>query len=308
MSHYGRNLSGRYLERRRRTGFLALAGALALLVASALDHTFLKPVRDGVMSWSEPLVKGGVRLIDPMRAFLSRVVGPFTHTDDIERLRAENMRLKAAAIRTEEIERENRDLARLLRLSPGPALESVAARVIAVSPDLVAAAVTIGAGLDQRVGVGDPVLAGEGLFGRVVRAGATTATVARLVDARSRVPVVVGPQQARALLTGDGSGMPRLEFISSEGVVSEGDGVTTSGVGGVIARGLVVGRVIREASGWRVQLPGGMDIPRVVAVMRGLQSGDDRGGRVDVGQGFGPGLNLIERRRVANRVRAGGSP
>lgn len=236
MSAYGRTDRGRSGQGRMRAGVLVMAVGLALLGVSAFDQTLLTPVRDAVVSWSGPLVERSAGIVEPLRAFVGRVVAPFTDADQIERLRAENTRLKAAAIRVEEIERDNRDLARLLRLSPGPALESVAARVISVSPDLVSAAIIISAGVEQRVGVGDPVVANEVLFGRVVRAGATTATVVRLVDVRSRVPVVVGPQQARAVLTGDGSGAPRLDFISPEGVVREGDGVMTSGVGGVIAQ------------------------------------------------------------------------
>jgi rod shape-determining protein MreC len=308
MSAYGRTDRGRSVQGRMRAGVLAVAVGLALLGVSALDQTLLAPTRNAIVAWSEPIVSWGARNTEPVRSVLAHVVAPFSGADEIERLRAENVQLKAAAIRVEEVERDNRDLTRLLRLSPGPAVESVAARVMSVSPDLVSSAIMIGAGLDQLVGVGDPVVANDVLFGRVVRAGAITATVVRLVDVRSRVPVVVGPHQARAVLTGDGSGAPRLEFISPEGVVREGDGVMTSGVGGVIARGLVVGRVIREPSGWRVQLPGGSDVPRVVAVLRRLQSGDEPGVRVDVGQGFGPGLTILERRRVANRVRAGGSP
>jgi rod shape-determining protein MreC len=308
MSEYGRNLSGQDVQKRTRAGVLAMAVALALLFVEAVDQTILTPLRDGVVSWSAPVIERGARSLEPVRAFVSDILTSFTFADEIERLRAENARLKGDAIRLEEVEHGNRELARLLRLSPGPTFESVAARVIAVSPDLVSASITVGVGRDQHVGVGDTVVANDVLFGRVVWAGAETSTIIRLRDERSRVPVVVGSQQARAVLTGDGLSNPKLEFISPDGVVREGDGVLTSGVGGLIARGLVVGRVIREASGWRVDLPGGHDVPRVVAVVRGVQPGDDPSARVDVGQDYGPAPGRLERRRIANRARVGGAP
>lgn len=315
MSAYGRKYGGQGLQGRTRAGALAVAAALVLLILSAVDQTLLMPLRNFIVGWSGLVVERGAGFVEPVRAFVGLAVAPFSNAEEIGRLRAENTRLKAAAIRLEELEQDNRDLGRMLKLSPGPAIESVAARVIGVAPDLVAATITIGAGLDQRVGLGDAVVANDVLFGRVVRLGAGSATVVRLVDARSRVPVVVGHKQIRAILTGDGSSAPRLEFISPAGGAREGDSVMTSGVGGVIARGLIVGRVIADSSGWRVELPAGHDVPRTVAVLRFTQpdSGpsqptEDTAGRVDAGQGFGPGLSLLERRRFANRARAGGSP
>lgn len=308
MSAYRRTYSGQNFDRRRCVGMIAIAAACALLIVEATDHAALSPLRALVAAWSEPIIARGARTVEPVRVFVARVAETFFNADEITRLRAETTRLKAAAIRLEAVERENRDLVALLRLSTGPASTTVAARVIAVSPDLVSAAITIGVGRDQGVGIGDPVVADGVLFGRVVRVGAATATLVRLVDARSRVPVVVGAQQVRAVLTGDGTREPQLDHISPDAIVRDGDGVTTSGVGGIVARGLVVGRVIRDTAGWRVQLPGGQDTPRVVAVVRFPSPGDDAGGRVDVGQGDGQGLSLLERRRMANRARVGGPP
>jgi rod shape-determining protein MreC len=89
-----------------------------------------------------------------------------------------------------------------------------------------------------------------------------------LTDVSSRIPVLVDRTDARAMLSGDGSGNPKLEFVRGVGAVQAGDRILTSGDGGGLPRGLPIGVAARGIDGsWRVKLfsdRGAIDYVRVL--------------------------------------------
>jgi len=89
-----------------------------------------------------------------------------------------------------------------------------------------------------------------------------------LTDVASRTPVLVDRTDARALLTGDGSDNPRLEFVRGAGSVQAGDRILSSGDGGGLPRGIPIGVAAKGIDGsWRVKLfsdRGAIDYVRVL--------------------------------------------
>jgi rod shape-determining protein MreC len=76
-----------------------------------------------------------------------------------------------------------------------------------------------------------------------------------LTDVASRTPVLVDRTDARAILTGDASSTPKLEYLRGADPIKEGDRILTSGDGGMIPRGLPVGTAVKGLDGgWRVRL------------------------------------------------------
>jgi rod shape-determining protein MreC len=275
---------------------MAIGLCVVLLGLSRADHPMLFSLRDTIQVWSAPLVEQVSRVVDPVRKALATIALAVWAADDVQRLTLENSRLKGLTVRLDELERDNRDLSRLLKLATDPALEPIAGRVVSVAPGLVSQAFMIGAGREHGVAVGDPVMASDALVGRVVQVGATGAGVVRLVDPRSRVPVLVGASQARAVLTGDRVEQPRLEFLSPLASVAHDDTVVTSGVGGLIPRGLAVGRVVKVDGIWRVALAVAPETLRVVAVLR-TRPRDMEPLNGAIGQGSS--LSTARERRVA---------
>lgn len=89
-----------------------------------------------------------------------------------------------------------------------------------------------------------------------------------LTDLNSRIPVVIEPAHYKAVLAGDNTDWPKLEYLAAQSAVSAGDRVVTSGDGGLIPAGLPVGLVIQTSAGdLRVQTfsdRGRLDFVRVL--------------------------------------------
>ena len=80
-------------------------------------------------------------------------------------------------------------------------------------------------------------------MGRIAGVGARSSRILLITDLNSRIPVVVGPNRTRAILTGDNTDRPRIIHLPPGEMLSPGDVVTTSGHGGVLPVGLAVGVV-----------------------------------------------------------------
>ena len=65
-----------------------------------------------------------------------------------------------------------------------------------------------------------------------------------LTDSNSRVPVTIQPSGQRALLSGDNSALPPVEFLEAPELVRPGDRVVSSGDGKVFPAGLLVGQIV----------------------------------------------------------------
>jgi len=170
-------------------------------------------------------------------------------------LRREIQRLRAWRGTARQLEEENAQLRALNNVRLAPHATFVTGDVIADSggPFLQSALVNVGA----RDGVvdGSAAVDGNGLVGRVVGVGQHATRLLLLTDFSSRVPVLVQPSGRRAILAGDATSAPVLEFLENPDQVNPGDPVRTSGDGGVFPPDLPVGRLIALPDGtWRVAL------------------------------------------------------
>ena len=70
-----------------------------------------------------------------------------------------------------------------------------------------------------------------------------------LTDPTSRIPVTILPSGQHALLGGDNTALPALDFIESPENIRPGDRVVSSGDGGVFPPGLLVGQLAQASDG-----------------------------------------------------------
>ena len=156
----------------------------------------------------------------------------------------------------------------LLGLRTEPPVAMATARSISESRGPFVNSRLLDAGSAKGVKIGNPVVTEHGLVGRIVGAAPGVSRVLLLTDVASRVPVLIDRSDARAMLTGDGSGNPRLEYVRGQDSVRSGDRVLSSGDGGGIPRGVPIGVVAKGIDGsWRVKLfsdRGAIDYVRIL--------------------------------------------
>ena len=199
----------------------------------------------------------------------AHIVGDYVDAaNENRRLRSEISALKAVQDENAALQNINRRYEALLNIRTEPPVRMVTARAVAESRGPFANSRLIDTGASKGVRIGNPVINEHGLIGRVVGATGGVSRVLLLTDISSRTPVLVDRTDARAILSGDGSDNPKLDYLPEKDAIHEGDRILTSGDGGMLPRGLPVGVAARGLDGsWRVKLfsnEGSIDYVRVL--------------------------------------------
>ena len=251
------------------TVVVAAIGCILLLISDARAQTSpYQPVRSGVEAAAGPV--GGV-FAAPVRWFghaTDYVGGYFFAISENRRLKRELAELQPWRDQAIALKNVNARYEAMLGIRPEPPVAMQTARSILDARGPFSNARLIDAGSAKGVKVGNPVINEHGLVGRIVGTSPGISRMVLLTDVASRTPVLVDRSDARALLTGDGSGNPRLEFVRGVGSVQAGDRILSSGDGGGFPRGVPIGVAARGIDGsWRVKLfsdRGAIDFVRVM--------------------------------------------
>jgi rod shape-determining protein MreC len=174
--------------------------------------------------------------------------------EENQKLREENARLLAKQNQLAELERKVARYEELLHAQTDPTVESVAARVIADASGPFVHTVLINAGQNQGVAKGQAVVDELGLIGRVIASGNRSARILLLTDLNSRIPVMVEGVNLKAILAGDNSVRPALEYLPAGARIPPGARVVTTPDGGVFPPGIPVGTVAPDSRAPRVEL------------------------------------------------------
>lgn len=166
-----------------------------------------------------------------------------------QELRRELQRMTAWKEAAVQLEQENSKLLALNNVRIDPALTGLTGMVLMDSGTAFRQSVLLNVGAQDGVIEGWATMDGLGLVGRIAGVGRSTSRVVLLTDPSSRIPVTVQPTGERALMTGDNTPLPLLEFIENADNVRPGDRVVTSGDGGMFPSGLLVGQVAQGTDG-----------------------------------------------------------
>ncbi len=235
---------------------VAAVGCVLLLISDArAGASPYQPVRAGVESVAGPV--GGV-FAAPVRWFghaSDYVGGYFFAVSENRRLKREVAELQPWRDQAIALKNVNARYEAMLGLRPEPPVAMLTARSITDTRGPFSKARLVDVGSARGAKVGNPVINEHGLVGRIVGVSPNVSRMLLLTDVASRTPVLVDRTDARALLTGDGSGNPRLEFVRGAGSVQVGDRILSSGDGGGLPRGVPIGIAAKGVDGsWRVKL------------------------------------------------------
>jgi rod shape-determining protein MreC len=157
-------------------------------------------------------------------------------------LRVANLRLQ----RLESLTEENRQLRDLRTASAGIADRSLIAEILRVDLDPFRHRVLVNKGANAGIYKGQAVLAADGVFGQVDRAGLGAAEVILITDSEHATPVQVNRNGLRSIAVGTGEiAKLTLPFLTVDSDVKVGDLLVTSGLGGIYPAGYPVGEITK---------------------------------------------------------------
>jgi rod shape-determining protein MreC len=191
-----------------------------------------------------PLQRGIVTIFAPVGNFFAG----FTKVPELRArigdLQRENAALRAQHEQVADIARENESLRKQLSLSERAGFETLTAAVIGVGPSNFQRMIFIDRGRVNGVVKNAPVIAGEGLTGRVSAVGRSTSEIVLIVDRSSSVAGRLASSGETGLVTGTGSNTLDMELFDPNAKVSVGEQVVTSGYDkGLFPPGIPIGTV-----------------------------------------------------------------
>jgi rod shape-determining protein MreC len=186
-----------------------------------------------------------------------------------QELRRELQQMKAWKEAALQREQENARLLDLNNVRLDPKFTKITGVVLADSGSPFRQTVLLNVGRRDGIVDGWAAIDGIGLVGRIAGVGERTSRVILLTDTASRIAVSIESNGQRAMIVGDNTSRPPLEFLEAPETVRPGDRVVTSGDGGVFPSGLLVGQVTQNLSGrLRVRLAADMQRLEFLRVVR----------------------------------------
>jgi len=222
--------------------FLIIA-AFAIMLLGKADTLVVERARSSVVDVVAPVMDALSRPIATVSEGVDRVENFFSVYSENAQLREQNARLLEWQSAALALAAENSTFRKMLNFVPERGASFAAVRVIGDSGGVFVRSVLINGGMVDGIQKGDAVVNGDGLIGRVAESGRRSGRVLLLSDLNSRIPVVGEKSRVRAILAGDNSPLPRLDFLPPNARLAVGDRIVTSGHGGVFPAGLPVGRI-----------------------------------------------------------------
>ncbi|HEX5930000.1 MAG TPA: rod shape-determining protein MreC [Solirubrobacterales bacterium] len=221
------------VRRRRAVLALLIVGSFVLLTVTYGSGS--NGLQRGVSAIFSPVQSVADGALKPARDLVNWFDQTFDARGRNERLQEELRAAREEAIGADAALAENAQLRKLVGLQRSGAIPSgydpVTGSVIARSPTVWFADVTIDVGSDDGVEVDDPVVNGDGLVGRVAAVTGGSAQVTLIADHSSGVSAKVVPVAVQGLIrpnVGD-PGDLILDFIDSTKRVHRGQAVVTAG-------------------------------------------------------------------------------
>tara|TARA_A100001015_G_scaffold134398_1_gene149127 strand:+ start:73 stop:936 length:864 start_codon:yes stop_codon:yes gene_type:complete len=143
-----------------------------------------------------------------------------------------------------QLEQKNAKLRALNNLKLSSALFWVTGEVMADSGGPFSSSILINLGSEDEIIDGAAVADGLGLVGRVSGVEKKLSRVILLSDVKSFVPAIVGPNNQEAIIRGDNTSAPLIDFVRGTSKIQPGARIYTSGRGGIFPPGILIGEAV----------------------------------------------------------------
>lgn len=225
-----------------------------LITITLIGFLFLLPLR-----LTESLRNATIHFFKPIGSALIRQNLNLTNIarglEQLPQLRQQNQTLQQEVLTLqqevadqESLRRENQSLHQELSITASTqSLPKAFAHVVVQGGDLLDRTFTVDAGTNQKVQLGQPVIYRGTLIGRVITVRSSSAVVRAITSPKSFIQVWVAENREKGLLEGDGNSVFLAEV--TQGVsIKPSNVVETSGLGGSLPQGILVGSVGPQVS------------------------------------------------------------
>jgi rod shape-determining protein MreC len=203
---------------------ILIVTSLFLITLDLRGVKILDGVRSGTQNVLAPFQKAGSTVVSPFRNFFGDVTHLGRTRNQIEKLKAENAKLRNKLLQRKNADAELTQLKSVLNLAGRAGYKVLAVRVISQGASTsFSQTITIDAGISSGVRQNMTVLSGDGLVGVVKESYANSALVMLATDPDFKVGVRVAGSQQIGILSGRGSKRAELQLLDNQNIVKVGD-------------------------------------------------------------------------------------
>jgi rod shape-determining protein MreC len=203
---------------------ILIVTSLFLITLDLRGVKILDGLRSGTQNVLSPFQKAGSTVVSPFRDFFGDVTHLGRTRNEIEKLKADNARLRNQLLQRKSADAELEQLKSILDLAGRAGYKVLAARVISQGASTsFTQTITIDAGTTSGVRQNMTVVSGEGLVGVVKESYLNSALIMLATDPDFKVGVRVAGTQQIGILSGRGSKRADLQLLDNQKIVKVGD-------------------------------------------------------------------------------------
>jgi len=121
--------------------------------------------------------------------------------------------------------------------------EELGAKVLIDKNSPFLKSIILNRGSKDNIKIGDAVLDGSYLVGKIVEVNFKSSRVLLISDLNSKIPVSIMPNNIQSILTGSGEIMGEIQYQMTDDKIENDSVVYTSGTGGIFKSGIPIGKV-----------------------------------------------------------------
>ena len=203
---------------------ILIVTSLFLITLDLRGVKILDGLRSGTQNVLSPFQKAGSTVVSPFRNFFGDVTHLGRTRNEIEKLKADNARLRNQLLQRKSADAELEQLKSVLDLAGRAGYKVLAARVISQGASTsFTQTITIDAGTTSGVRQNMTVVSGEGLVGIVKESYLNSALIMLATDPDFKVGVRIAGTQQIGILSGRGSKRAELQLLDNQKIVKVGD-------------------------------------------------------------------------------------
>ena len=227
---------------------LIIACLLVIISLVILSYSVKQPTRVGffrelILETAAPLASMITVSFKDLAGVWKRYIFLVGLEDENGRLKRDNASLMQEINRYREGYLENIRLQKLLALKERTNRHTIAAMVIGRDQTSIIKTILINKGTSHGLRLDLPVIADQGVVGRIIETSAHVSRVLLLIDENSNIDALIQESRSQGILQGAASLGCSLKYVPKTETVNVGNIVVSSGLSGLFPKGLLLGVV-----------------------------------------------------------------